>query len=66
MLVLAAVMLPAWHAWGIALWMGALYTLSFFMDTWRQILRETGFEVREGRHNPGEDEYTVLTSVRTE
>lgn len=26
-LILAAVMLPAWHAWGMALWVGALYTL---------------------------------------
>lgn len=25
-LILAAVMLPAWHAWGMAAWVGALYT----------------------------------------
>lgn len=38
----------------------------FSLDTWRQVLRETGFEVHEGRYNPGEDEYTVFTCVRME
>ena len=38
----------------------------FSLETWRQVLRETGFEGHEGRYNPGEDEYTVFTCVRTE
>lgn len=39
----------------------------FSLDTWRQVLRETGFDVHEGRykHNPGEDEFTVFTCVKT-
>ena len=37
----------------------------FSLDTWRQVLRETGFEVHEGRYKPGEDEYTVFTCVKT-
>jgi len=36
----------------------------FSLDTWRQVLRETGFEVHEGRYHPGEDEYTVFTCVK--
>ena len=27
----------------------------FSLDTWRRVLRETGFEVHEGRYNAGED-----------
>ena len=38
----------------------------FTLDTWRHVLRETGFEVHEGRYNPGEDKYTVFTCVKTE
>jgi len=34
------------------------------LDTWRRVLRETGFEVHEGRYNVGEDEYTVFACVR--
>ena len=34
-------------------------------NTMRHVLRETGFEVHEGRYNPGEDEYTVFTCVKT-
>jgi len=37
----------------------------FSLDTWRDVLRETGFEVHEGRYNPGRDEYTVFACVRT-
>ena len=37
----------------------------FSLDTWRQVLRETGFEVHEGQYNPGADEYTVFTCVKT-
>ncbi|KAF0156795.1 MAG: Methyltransferase type 11 [Syntrophaceae bacterium] len=37
----------------------------FSLDTWRRVLRETGFEVHEGRYNPGEDEYTVFACVKT-
>jgi SAM-dependent methyltransferase len=37
----------------------------FSLGTWRQVLRETGFEVHEGRYKPGEDEYTVFTCIRT-
>jgi len=38
----------------------------FSLDTWRQVLRDTGFEIHEGRYNPGEDEYTVFACVKTE
>jgi SAM-dependent methyltransferase len=38
----------------------------FTLDTWRHVLRETGFEVHEGRYNLGEDEYTVFACVKTE
>ena len=37
----------------------------FSRDTWKRVLRETGFEVHEGRHNAGEDEYTVFACVKT-
>jgi SAM-dependent methyltransferase len=37
----------------------------FSLDTWRQVLRETGFDAHEGRYNPGEDEYTIFTCVKT-
>ena len=37
----------------------------FGQDVWRGVLRDTGFEVHEGRHNAGEDEYTVFTCVKT-
>jgi hypothetical protein len=37
----------------------------FSLDTWRHVLRETGFEVHEGRYNLGEDEYTVFACVKT-
>jgi SAM-dependent methyltransferase len=36
----------------------------FSLDTWRQILRETGFQVHEGLYRPGEDEYTVFACVK--
>ncbi len=38
----------------------------FSLDTWRQVLRDTGFELHEGRYNPGDDEYTVFACVKTE
>lgn len=42
------------------------WTMGIFgLDIWRQVLRETGFEVHESRYNPGEDEYTVFACVRT-
>jgi len=37
----------------------------FSLDTWRHVLRETGFQVHEGRYNPGEEEYTVFACVKT-
>ena len=37
----------------------------FSLDTWRGVLRETGFEVNEGRYNSGEEEYTVFACVKT-
>lgn len=43
------------------------WTLGIFsLDTWRRVLRETGFEVHEGRYRAAEDEYTVFTCVKTE
>jgi len=36
----------------------------FSLDTWRRVLRETGFEVHESRYNPGEDDYTVFACVK--
>lgn len=42
------------------------WTLGLFsLDTWRQVLRDTGFEVHEGRYSSGEDEYTVFACVKT-
>jgi SAM-dependent methyltransferase len=41
------------------------WTLGIFpLETWRQVLRETGFEVHEGRYSPGEDEYTVFACIK--
>jgi hypothetical protein len=37
----------------------------FSLDTWRQVLCETGFEVHEGQYISGEDDYTMLTCVKT-
>ncbi len=37
----------------------------FSLDTWRHVLRETGFEVHEGRYKAGEDEYTAFACVKT-
>ncbi len=37
----------------------------FSLDTWRHVLRETGFEVHEGRYQAGEDEYTAFACVKT-
>jgi hypothetical protein len=37
----------------------------FPLDTWRRVLRETGFEVHEGPYGTGEDEYTVFACVKT-
>ena len=36
----------------------------FSLDTWRETLREAGFEVHEGRYDAGEDEYTVFACVK--
>jgi SAM-dependent methyltransferase len=36
----------------------------FSLDTWRGVLRDTGFEVHEGRYNAGEDAYTVFACVK--
>jgi SAM-dependent methyltransferase len=36
----------------------------FTLDTWRQVLRETGFDVHEGRYNAGTDEYRVFACVK--
>ena len=36
----------------------------FSLDTWRHVLHETGFEVHEGRYNPGGDGYTVFACVK--
>ena len=36
----------------------------FSLDTWRHVLRETGFEVHEGRYNPDGDVYTVFACVK--
>lgn len=42
------------------------WTLGIFsLDTWRRVLRETGFEVHEGHYRAGEDGYTVFTCVKT-
>ena len=36
----------------------------FSLDTWRHVLRETGFQVHEELYNLGEDEYTVFACVK--
>ena len=36
----------------------------FSLDTWRHVLRETGFEVHESLYSAGEDEYTNFTCVK--
>jgi SAM-dependent methyltransferase len=36
----------------------------FSLDTWRHVLRETCFEVHEGKYTPGGDEYTVFACVK--
>jgi SAM-dependent methyltransferase len=36
----------------------------FSLETWRRVLRETGFEVHEGRYVAGEDVYTVFACVK--
>jgi SAM-dependent methyltransferase len=42
------------------------WTLGIFsLDTWRDVLSETGCEVHEGRYSPGDAEYTVFTCVKT-
>ena len=37
----------------------------FSLDTWRRVLRDTGFELHEGRYTAGEDAYTVFACVKT-
>jgi SAM-dependent methyltransferase len=37
----------------------------FSLDTWRRVLRETGFDVYEVRYYSGEDEYAMFACVRT-
>jgi SAM-dependent methyltransferase len=37
----------------------------FALDTWREVLRDAGFEVHEGRYIAGDDEYTVFACVKT-
>jgi SAM-dependent methyltransferase len=37
----------------------------FSVDTWRSVLRKTGFAVHEGTYRAGGDDYTVFTCVRT-
>ena len=42
------------------------WTLGIFsLDTWREALRGTGFEVHAGRYIAGEDEYTAFSCVKT-
>jgi SAM-dependent methyltransferase len=36
----------------------------FSLDTWRRVLRETGFDVHEGQYNAGDDAYTVFACVK--
>jgi hypothetical protein len=41
------------------------WTIGFFsLDTWRRVLRETGFEVHERRYHADEGEYTVFACVK--
>ncbi len=37
----------------------------FSLETWRQVLREAGFEVHESACRVGDDEYTVFAGVKT-
>ncbi len=42
------------------------WTMGLFpLDTWRRVLRDTGFEVHEDRYDAGEDEYTVFACVKS-
>ncbi len=42
------------------------WTLGIFsIDTWRNVLRETGFDLHEGRYNLEGDEYTMFACVKT-
>ncbi len=42
------------------------WTMGIFpLDTWRQVLGETGLEVHEGRYGLGDDEYRVFACVKT-
>jgi SAM-dependent methyltransferase len=36
----------------------------FPLDTWRGVLRDTGFDVHEGRYDTGEHEHTVFACVK--
>jgi hypothetical protein len=36
----------------------------FSLDTWRAVMRETGFEVHEERYGWEGDEYTVFACVQ--
>ncbi|HPN35858.1 MAG TPA: class I SAM-dependent methyltransferase [bacterium] len=38
----------------------------FSLDTWRQVLCETGFEVHESRYDSGDEAYTVFACVKVE
>ena len=41
------------------------WTMGLFpLDTWRRMLRGTGFDVHEGRYTSGDDDYTVFACVR--
>ncbi len=41
------------------------WTLGLFaLDTWREVLRETGFEVHESRYIAGDDAYTTFACVK--
>ena len=37
----------------------------FSLDTWRTVLRETGFEIHEGQYTLDGEEYTTFTCVKT-
>ncbi len=42
------------------------WTLGVFsIDTWRNVLRETGFDLQEGRYEYEGDEYTMFACVKT-
>ncbi|MBM9537540.1 class I SAM-dependent methyltransferase [Desulfobulbus alkaliphilus] len=41
-------------------WVMGIFTL----DTWRQVLHETGFQTHEKQYRLGEDEYTVFVCVK--